>query len=98
MHLRGSSSETFIYHLYDNFDHLLLCRETDFKEKYRKLLLEVAETVSGYFGFDRTTFGDVSKRNKKWWQHINEEKLRDRDAETTFILLRYGHTHTQLAR
>jgi len=27
------------------------------KEKYREMLLETAETVLGYFEFDRTLFG-----------------------------------------
>jgi DNA polymerase elongation subunit (family B) len=52
------------------------------KEKYRDMLLESAETVLGYFGFDRTAFGYAPKKNKKWWQQLNEEKLKDRDIET----------------
>jgi len=51
------------------------------KEKYRELLLEAAETVLGYFGFDRTAFGDPPRKNKKWWQRLNEERLRDLDTE-----------------
>jgi DNA polymerase elongation subunit (family B) len=52
------------------------------KEKYREMLLEAAETVLGYFGFDRTAFGDPPKKRMKWWQRFNEEKLKDRDIET----------------
>jgi DNA polymerase elongation subunit (family B) len=52
------------------------------KEKYRDMLLEGAETVLGYFGFDRTVFGDAPKKRMKWWQHLQEEKLKDRDIET----------------
>jgi DNA polymerase elongation subunit (family B) len=52
------------------------------KEKYREMLLEAAETVLGYFGFDRTVFGDPPKKRMKWWQQFNEEKLKDRDIET----------------
>ena len=38
------------------------------KDKYREILLETAETVLGYFGFDRTLFGDTSRsKNRKWW-------------------------------
>ena len=37
------------------------------REKYRDMLLEAAETLLSYFGFDRAAFGEVSKRNKKWW-------------------------------
>jgi hypothetical protein len=38
------------------------------KEKYREMLLEAAETIPGYFGFDRTIY-DVKatrKKNRKW--------------------------------
>jgi hypothetical protein len=35
------------------------------KEKYREMLLEAAETVLGYFGFDRTLFGDTSRSKKQ---------------------------------
>ena len=63
-----------------------LVRETQHidydKEKYRDMLLEAAETVLGYFGFDRTAFGDAPKKRMKWWQQFNEEKLKDRDTET----------------
>jgi DNA polymerase elongation subunit (family B) len=38
------------------------------KEKYREMLLEAAETVLGYFAFDRTLFGDTGRsKNRKWW-------------------------------
>lgn len=37
------------------------------KEKYREMLLEAAETVLGYFGFNRNTYGDsAKKKNRKW--------------------------------
>jgi hypothetical protein len=42
------------------------------KEKYRDMLLEAAETVLGYFGFDRTAFGAAKKRNRKWWSALRE--------------------------
>jgi DNA polymerase elongation subunit (family B) len=29
------------------------------KEKYREMILDAAETVLGYFGFDRTVFGNM---------------------------------------
>ena len=47
------------------------------KEKYREMLLEAAETVLGYFGFDRTLFGDTSRRkNRKWWHQLREQQQR----------------------
>ncbi len=53
------------------------------KEKYRDMLLEAAETVLGYFGFDRTVYGDTSKknRNRKWWNELQEERIRDIETE-----------------
>jgi DNA polymerase elongation subunit (family B) len=49
------------------------------KEKYRTILLEAAETVLGYFGFDRSVYGDIPKKNKKWWDELEEERARERD-------------------
>jgi hypothetical protein len=52
------------------------------KEKYREMLLEAAETVLGYFGFDRTLFGDTSRsKNRKWWHQLREQRQRDTDIE-----------------
>jgi|SRR5215831_14207401 len=52
------------------------------REKYREMLLEAAETVLGYFGFDRTLFGLTSRsKNRKWWHHLREQRLKDIDIE-----------------
>ena len=51
------------------------------KEKYREMLLKAAETVLGSFGFNRNVFGDPPKKNMRWWQRFNEERLRDRNTE-----------------
>jgi hypothetical protein len=52
------------------------------KEKYREMLLEAAETVLGYFGFDRTLFGDTSRsKNRKWWHQLREQRQKDIDIE-----------------
>jgi hypothetical protein len=45
------------------------------KAKYRDMLLEVAETV---LGFDRTLYGDVSRKNRKWWHQLREQRQRHR--------------------
>jgi hypothetical protein len=46
------------------------------------MLLEAAETVLGYFGFDSTVYGgDIRKR--KWWHDIREERIRDIETERT---------------
>ena len=40
----------------------LISEERDYyKEKYREMLLEAAESILGYFGFDRTFYGDRRK-------------------------------------
>jgi DNA polymerase elongation subunit (family B) len=52
------------------------------KEKYREMLLEAAETVLGYFGFDRILFGVASHSvNRKWWHQLREQRQRDIDIE-----------------
>jgi DNA polymerase elongation subunit (family B) len=49
------------------------------KEKYSDMLIEAAETGLGYFGFDRTAFGAIKKRNRKWWSALREERKRYRE-------------------
>jgi hypothetical protein len=54
------------------------------KEKYRDILLKSAETVSSFFAFERTAYGDAPKKYKKWWQRLREERLRDSDTEAIY--------------
>jgi hypothetical protein len=52
------------------------------KEKYREMLLEAAETVLGYFGFDRTVYGDsIRRKNSKWWYELRDERRKDIETE-----------------
>ena len=52
------------------------------KEKYREMLLEAAETVLGYYGFDRTLFGvTIRNKNRKWWHQLREQRQKDIDIE-----------------
>ena len=38
-------------------------RKLDYdKEKYREMILDAAETVLGYFGFDRTVYGNKTTK------------------------------------
>jgi hypothetical protein len=37
------------------------------KEKYREMILDAAETVLGYFGFDRTVCSDFKKKGRRKW-------------------------------
>jgi DNA polymerase elongation subunit (family B) len=61
----------------------LVSEEHDYvKEKYREMLLEAAEMVLGYFGFDRTVCGDsIRKKNRKWWYELRQERRGDIETE-----------------
>ena len=50
------------------------------KEKYREMILDAAETVLGYFGFDRTVYGNKKNTGarKGWWL---EELKREREND-----------------
>jgi DNA polymerase elongation subunit (family B) len=50
------------------------------KQKYKDMMLDAAETVLGYFGFDRTLYGDkknISKRKWQWFQEMRQEREKD---------------------
>ena len=54
------------------------------KEKYREMILDAAETILGYFGFDRTVYGN--KKNtatRKWWwlEELRQEREKDIKVE-----------------
>ena len=57
------------------------------KEKYRDLLLDAAETVLGYFGCDGSVYrrsenrGIRSSKQKKWWNELREERIKDVETE-----------------
>jgi hypothetical protein len=50
-------------------------------------LLDAAETVLGYFGFDDSVYMKSeniairSNKQKKWWDDLREEKRKDIEAE-----------------
>jgi hypothetical protein len=59
----------------------LISEERDYaKEKYREMLLEAAESILGYFGFDRTFYGD-RKKNRKWWYGLRADRRKDIETE-----------------
>jgi DNA polymerase elongation subunit (family B) len=49
------------------------------KEKYREILLDAAETVLGYFGFDRTAYGNKKNTSTRKWRL--EELRREREND-----------------
>ena len=59
-------------------------QELDYdKDKYREMLLEAAETVLDYFGFDTNIYATKTTKNKnrKWWHELREERIRDIETE-----------------
>jgi hypothetical protein len=56
------------------------------KEKYKEMILDVAETVLGYFGFDRNLYGNKKNmvtRKWKWLQDLKRERAQDIETEMT---------------
>jgi hypothetical protein len=56
------------------------------KNTYREMILDAAQSVLGYFGFDRTVYGD--KRNKiptkwRWLKELRQEREKDIKTEIT---------------
>jgi DNA polymerase elongation subunit (family B) len=54
------------------------------KEKYKEMILDAAETVLGFFGFDRTPHGNGSfKKNRKWrwYEELREHRIKDIETE-----------------
>jgi hypothetical protein len=50
------------------------------------MILDAAETVLGYFGFDRTLYGNKKNTSKrKWWwmEELRQERERDIKVETS---------------
>lgn len=55
------------------------------KEKYKEMLLDAAETVLGFFGFDRSAYSSFKKNNGRtkwrWYEEVREQRARDMEAE-----------------
>jgi DNA polymerase elongation subunit (family B) len=53
------------------------------KEKYKEMTLDAAETVLGFFGFDRTLYSNFkrNKGRKKWYEELKEQRVRDIETE-----------------
>jgi hypothetical protein len=55
------------------------------EQKYKEMILDAAETVLGFFGFDRTAYDNI-KRNKgrrkwRWHEKLKEQRVRDIETE-----------------
>jgi DNA polymerase elongation subunit (family B) len=51
------------------------------KEKYKEMVLDAAETVLGFFGFDRSIYSNIKKGRKKWYEELRKERTRDIETE-----------------
>ena len=55
------------------------------KEKYKEMILDAAETVLGFFGFDRSTYSNLKKNNRlrkwRWYEEMREQRTRDIQTE-----------------
>ncbi len=55
------------------------------KEKYQEMILDAAETVLGFFGFDRSTYSSLKRNNGRrkcrWYQELKEQRVRDIETE-----------------
>jgi hypothetical protein len=51
------------------------------------MILDAADTVLGFFGFDRTAYSNLKRSNGatrrkwRWYEEIKEQKVRDIEAE-----------------
>jgi hypothetical protein len=47
------------------------------------MILDAAETVLGYFGFNRTVYENPgnNRKKKKWYDELHEERTKDIQAE-----------------
>jgi DNA polymerase elongation subunit (family B) len=56
------------------------------REKYREMVLDAAQSVLGYFGFDRTDYGDERNSIPTKWRWLQELKQqRKKDIKTEMI-------------
>jgi DNA polymerase elongation subunit (family B) len=53
------------------------------KEKYKEMTLDAAETVLGFFGFDRAAYSNLKRNNrrKRWYEELREHRVRDIKTE-----------------
>jgi len=52
------------------------------KEKYKEMILDAAETVLCYFGFNKSLYGmSMRNRKRKWYEELHEERTKDIQTE-----------------
>jgi len=58
------------------------------KQKYKEMIIDAAETVLGFLGFDRTAYSNIKKGRRKWrwYQELKEQRARDIETEMLWCL------------
>jgi hypothetical protein len=54
------------------------------EEKYKEMILDAAETVLGFFGFDRTAYSNLKRinaRKRRWYEEFREQRATDMETE-----------------
>jgi hypothetical protein len=47
------------------------------------MILDAAETILGFFGFDRAVYSNLKSNNgKRWYEELKEQRVRDIETET----------------
>jgi len=83
--------ETIQYIYTDSKHNNPLCRVTPIenlaslprydKEKYKEMILDAAETVLGFFGFDRSIYSNLKGRRRNWYEELLEQRAKDIETE-----------------
>ena len=53
------------------------------KDKYKEMILDAAETVLKFLGFDRTVYENPrnNRKKKKWYDELQDERTKDIQTE-----------------
>jgi DNA polymerase elongation subunit (family B) len=54
------------------------------REKYKEMVLDAAETVLGFLGFDRTAYSNLKRingRKRRWYEELREQRATDMETE-----------------
>ena len=51
------------------------------------MTLDVAETVLGFFGFDRTAYSNIKKGRRKWFEEFREQSEGHRNRDDLMLRL-----------
>jgi hypothetical protein len=55
--------------------------QTTWKENYKEIILDAAETALEFFDFDRSAYSNIKKGTKRWYEKLKEQIARDIETE-----------------